>query len=182
MHTSTTTLIALAMTPVGLTGSDFGLSQRAAPVRADTRTDIVLRRQETLTEWNVVTSEGDTPIEQLRQKVQEYANLSDGWDGPGSIHASSQSRDAALGFIDQIPIGIPVPGIMISSQGEIGFYWDFAGGNADISFTESGAASFFARSGQSHEIYVEHLKTSDFSRQWFFANLGAIAAPDRIAA
>ena len=146
MHALTTTLIALAMTPVGLTGADFGLSARAVPVRADSSTDVVLRRQETLTEWKIDTSDGDTPIDQLRQKVHEYANLSDGWDGPGSLQASSHSRDAALGFIDQIPIGIPVPGIMISSQGEIGFYWDFAGGNADISFTGRGTGSFFARS------------------------------------
>jgi hypothetical protein len=184
MSSLTTALVALALTPATVIGSGTMVAPRLTPVNQAAKTDAVLRRQTTPTEWKIELDTDATPdpLEALRDEAIRYASLSDGWDGPSSIAVSVASRNSALAFIDVLPPGLPLPKIMVSPEGEIGFYWDLGGGYADISFSENGRGSFFSRTTSSQEEYLEDLAEGSFSRDWFYQRLGEMAAPSLKAA
>lgn len=120
--------------------------------------------------------------ELLAREVKTYAFLEDGWDGEGSARPTEYSTLEALRFIDRLPGGLPPPHAMVSSAGELGFYWDLEGGYADISFAADGSASFFSRTHSGQEFFQEALNSDNFSREWFFQVLGVMAAPQVAAA
>lgn len=118
----------------------------------------------------------------LKQQIQIYAQQTDEWDGPGSVAPSPASSSAAMSFIDLVPGGLPLPTPMMTPKGEVGFYWDFQHGYADVSFAWDGLGSFFSRTKAGEEHYSENLSTHQFTRQWFFDAIGALSSPSAIAA
>jgi hypothetical protein len=178
------TIITFAVVPAALvTGSPaFGVAKPVAKT-ARSETDATLRSAPARTEIAMkAVGSGPDRAERLREKAREYAEFQDGWDGDGSLRPFARSSEAALKFIDQLPGGLPLPGIMVSAAGEIGFYWDLNGGYADISFSESGAGSFFSRTLAGEEEYLADLQVAGLGRDWFFERLGAMAAPKHAAA
>lgn len=118
----------------------------------------------------------------LALEVKSYARLPEGWDGPGSVQANSTSLTAALAFVEILPGGLPLPRPMVSSSGEVGFYWDLERGFADISFEANGSASFFSRTHEGQEAFQDGLKVNELSRNWFFESIGYLASPQSNAA
>ena len=180
METIKNTLIALALTPITVIAAPASSGLKTAPVRAAYQTDTVFHAKTASTAWNIKLPAFDSPpdlADALRTKALMYSEFEDGWDGEGSVAATGTCGDAALAFIDSLPGGLPLPGIMMSFSGEIGFYWDLSGGYADISFAKDGVGSFFSRSSQAQEVFIEELKQGQFTRDWFFGQLGAMAAP-----
>lgn len=118
----------------------------------------------------------------LASEVKVYKSLTMGWDGSESVPPSVSSIDSALTFITKLPGGLPLPRPMISSIGEVGFYWDMDGGFADISFTNDGKASFFSRSTLGIEEFHEDMHIQTFTRDWFFLALGELSSPQTLAA
>jgi hypothetical protein len=156
------------------------------PASADqTRTEYILRAVPSTTELKIKIQPGlepVDPIEALKLKAYEFSSFTNGWDGSGSLAPSGESIDAALAFIEILPGGLPLPEIMLSQAGEVGFYWDLIGGYADISFAETGLGSFFSRVKSGEEIFLDDLARGTFTRDWFFEQLGGMAAPERRAA
>lgn len=118
----------------------------------------------------------------LAQEIQTYKFLKNGWDGKGSVSAFPESMAAAMQFVEQLPGGLPLPGAMLSSSGEVGFYWDIQGGYADLSFASDGLGSFFSRTHEGQEYFQEALAVESLTREWFFHVLGAMTAPKMEAA
>ena len=112
---------------------------------------------------------------QLRNEIQAYLRLDDGWDGEGSLRPSKGSEIAALAFLDAIPGGLPLPVTMVSSQGKLEFYWDLPGGYADISFDAERKGSFFSRDNDNREVFVDDLLSEHFTKEWCFKMIGPIA-------
>lgn|GEM_PF-5208561 len=107
-------------------------------------------------------------------EIQKYASFADDWDGEGSCAPYIASISASLNFLEMLPGGLPLPKPMVSSDGEIGFYWDLAQGFADISFDERGAASFFSRTHRGEESYQENIRLESLSSNWMFGNIGVL--------
>ena len=184
MSSLTTIAIVMAMAPVTMIGSPLSTAAKVAPITTTQRTEGIFSRKLAPTEWKIEVDDSLAvdPIDALRDEVLKFASLASGWDGPGSMAAPEQSRNAALAFIDRIPKGLPLPGAMMSQNGEIEFFWDLAHGYADITFEASGLASFFSRANNSAEEFIEALNESAFTRAWFFERLGALDAPIALAA
>ncbi|MDP9990421.1 hypothetical protein J2W28_000196 [Variovorax boronicumulans] len=176
------TVIALAMAPATVTGTAFGISAHNDLTRPLVRvkTETGFHRETLNTEWfidHLFLSGPDDLTDTLRNQAFRYSMLQDGWDGEGSSAPSEASFTAAMDFIGRLPAGLTLPGIMISSEGEIGFYWQLQGGYADISFDEYGMASFYSRPAISDEVFLEDLAMATFTRDWFFQQLGEMDAP-----
>jgi hypothetical protein len=118
----------------------------------------------------------------IREEILSYAQLNDGWDGEGSKAATPDSKNAAEQFLDLVPSGLELPRTMISSAGELGFYWDLPQGFADISFALDGSASFFSRSSDGSESYTEFDPGHVFPREWFFDSLKKLSPRIALAA
>lgn len=180
MDTVSTLGIITTLVPALLTGVPSISTVRGVATPNSVRTDVLLRPMHAPSEIELTSSQpGLDPVDFLRAKANEFALLEDGWDGDTSVAPSQASVAAALGFIDRLPGGLPLPGIMVSSQGEIGFYWDLNGGYADISFSSAGEGSFFSRTPMGQEEFFDELAVASLDRKWFFDRLGAMAAPHR---
>ena len=178
------TLFTIAMVPAAVGTATAWSGPPLTAIRGESRTDAAIRSERSSTEIKV--AQPDTPlvdpIEVLKQTARTYATFVDGWDGEGSFAASAASVESSLAFIDQLPGGLPLPGIMLARDGELGFYWDLIGGYADISFSLGGSASFFSRSNAGEEQYIDEIPLHRITRSWFFEQLGQLASPTARAA
>lgn len=181
---TTMALVAAFLAPVPLTRRpDWSLGSHVIKHPISTvglNTNDLLIAPQVPTEFILMSASQNLSLDRrdlLTKEINAYESLKDGWDGGGSSHASSASVSAALQFVSRLPGGLPLPGAMMSSVGEVGFYWDFEGGYADISFSSDGAASFFSRTHEGQEYFQESLVVEAFTRDWFFQVLGAMAAP-----
>lgn len=94
--------------------------------------------------------------EAVKFELNAYLELADDWDGPGSKAPSAEPIATAIGFMDRLPSGIPLPKPMLSSSGEVGLYWDVDAIYADVAFEGGDAFSLFIRNRQTDvEIFVE---------------------------
>jgi hypothetical protein len=94
----------------------------------------------------------------LKTELKSYTALTDGWDGVGSKKPSADQLAFALKLIDTLPASVPLPKPMLSSNGEIGFYWKNKKLLADIAIENNSSFSFFARSLLSQqEVFVDFI-------------------------
>ena len=183
----TSTMIALALSPATATSGAFVMTNQIghAPSMVHVKTETGFARFALQTEWSLertLSNGSDDLRDALRDEAHRYQRLQDGWDGDGSTKPGEASIEAALSFIDRLPAGLTLPGIMLSSEGEVGFYWQLPSGYADISFDSAGAASFYSRPAVGAEVFLENLAMDTFTRTWFFQQLGEMDAPTRQAA
>jgi len=132
--------------------------------------------------YQIQVSQSTDLRELINAQLDQYKGYSAGWDGSGSLGPSAESLTAARQFLAAFAGGLPLPVPMLSPSGEVGFYWDERGGYADISFDQGGSGSFFSRTEGGDEIYEEGLTSQRFTRDWLFAHLGEICAPQALAA
>jgi hypothetical protein len=85
-------------------------------------------------------------VDLLRAEIESYKELTEGWDGEGSVTPSNAAIDGARKLIDRLPAGITLPKAMISSSGELGFYWKTDTFYADIAIEDANIFSLFVRS------------------------------------
>lgn len=83
-------------------------------------------------------------IEELRQ----YEQLENGWDGADDDIAPSRvAIDEAIHFVENLPPFVELPEPMVSSDGQVGFFWHNANIYLDIGFRGQGECTFFGKFG-----------------------------------
>ena len=95
--------------------------------------------------WLVGTGAAELALAAVREEIEAYEGLSDGWDGPSSKAPSKDSVELAKDMLEQLPQALPIPKSMLSPSGEIGLYWNLSHRFADIVLEESGTLSVFIR-------------------------------------
>lgn len=83
--------------------------------------------------------------------VEDYGNLPDGWDGPGSQPpTASQQQSAKFSLVALMSYRLPCPVPMVCADGTIGVYWDNDPWYASIDFDSSGRHPWVVIKGSQH--------------------------------
>lgn len=78
-------------------------------------------------------------------ELDDFEGLVGGWDGPGSVPASSEALSAARKLVREFSSWAVVPEVSLAPDGEISVYWNAPGSYVDVSFQRTGRASIYAR-------------------------------------
>lgn len=117
-----------------------------------------------------------SPQEALKLEVVGYGEYQDGWNGLGSIGPSRSAISAALGVLDLLPGRLPLPRPMLSSDGELGLYWDLLNGYAEICFDADGSLTFFSRQNDGKESFAEGVDSLTLDALWYWSHIGPLEA------
>jgi len=93
-----------------------------------------------------------------------YKSFVDGWDGDGSLAPSASDIHDAIAFVEMLAPYLPLPGAMLSPEGQIGLYWNTPIAYVDINFDSNGTISIYTRgrgAQPSAEQYVDNLNPRD---------------------
>lgn len=102
-----------------------------------------------------------TKGERVKLELHSYLELPMGWDGDSGMPADEALVKNAITFLEALPVGLPIPNVMLSQNGEPSFYWDTEKGYADISFDSSDSASYYARKKEAgDEFFMDDVKLS----------------------
>jgi len=110
----------------------------------------------------VLTSQDNNKLSlcKIERELESYLQLEDGWDGYGGEAPSKDSVFAAIGFLKKVKeSGYKLPKPMVSGDGEVGLYWDYADCYIDVGFEELGEMTFYAKDsygewGEDHPLSV----------------------------
>lgn len=84
----------------------------------------------------------------LIDELRQYEQLEDGWDGADDdIAPSRMAIDEAIHFVENLPPFVDLPEPMVSSDGQVGFFWHDANIYLDIGFRGRGECTFFGKFG-----------------------------------
>ncbi|WP_125954372.1 hypothetical protein [Novosphingobium sp. MD-1] len=98
----------------------------------------------TISDGGYFQDERSLLIDELRQ----YEQLENGWDGAGDDIAPSRvAIDEAIHFVENLPPFVDLPEPMVSSDGQVGFFWHDANIYLDIGFRGQGECTFFGKFG-----------------------------------
>lgn len=99
----------------------------------------------------------------LQAEIESYRHLTAGWDGEDSIGPSNEDIEAAKKLIDHLPAGLELPKPMLTSSGELGFYWKADAYYADLIIEEKDLFSLFVRSRKhpDREFYFDALPIAE---------------------
>lgn len=111
-------------------------------------------------------------ISLIKNELDTYRFLENGWDGEDSLKPTEQSITRAKTIIDNFPSGLPIPTPMLSRKGEVGFYWNNENFYADLQLESDKKISYYARkkSGDFPEIFHDGLLESTIIAEWFKDN------------
>lgn len=87
---------------------------------------------------------GDRGLGKILWSLEQFCDLSAGWDGDGSLPATTDAARDAEAFLRKCPGDIPLPHPSVSSDGVIGLFWKTEHGYADASFEGDGSYFYFA--------------------------------------
>ncbi|KJV06226.1 hypothetical protein [Methylocucumis oryzae] len=119
---------------------------------------------------NVVVNISNDVFSQLNS----YFELKSGWDGPDSSPPASTDIESAINFANLIPPIFPMPKAMLSSDGEVGLYWDDNIAYIDLQFESDQTLSIFSRDRSSgKETFIEADITT-IDSEWFFDTFGEL--------
>ena len=121
------------------------------------------------------------PRELLKREIVAYAQYGNGWNGPDTIGPTSQQITATNAFIEAIPARLPLPRPMLSSNGEIGLYWDLSGGYAEASFESDGNLAFFSRTRLGKEFFQDGIQLKNINDNWFWGGVGSLDVLEAVA-
>ena len=93
----------------------------------------------------------------LVAQIEKFADFPLEWDGEGTTPPSSAAVAAAKSFISNLKPGISMPTAMLTGSGALEFFWNSKDGYADISFDQSGTASFFGRDSKNEEFFIDEI-------------------------
>jgi hypothetical protein len=98
-------------------------------------------------------------LELLRNELRAYQNLAAGWDGEESAAPEASHLSAASALLNALPAGLPLPKTMLSTNGEVGLYWNDDRWLADAVIEDESHFSLFIRSLKqgNHEIFVSSI-------------------------
>lgn len=82
----------------------------------------------------------------LKSEIESYSELEEDWDLEGGRPPARSHIDAAKRLLDVIPGGFPLPKTVVTSDGEVGLYWDTERFFADIAVEGDNSFSLFAKS------------------------------------
>lgn len=100
-------------------------------------------------------------IQAFRTRLNEYRNLSDGWDGGDGIAPSSDSLSDLEALFDLVVNGgYPIPDPSISSEGEVGLYWRKNSIYINLEFDEGGLYSFYGQNAKGAVKFLDNLPLS----------------------
>lgn len=104
-----------------------------------------------------IANADDKPAK-LKDILNSYLGLREGWDGYEGITPTNDAVNQAQQFVDRLleynyDYRLPKP--MLSSDGEVGFYWDVYGCYLSIEFEEDGSFYFYGRDEIGHECSGE---------------------------
>lgn len=120
--------------------------------------------------------------EQLKRETKSYSSLVAGWAGINSVVPSPSAMHIALGLIDSFPARLPLPRPMLSSDGELAFYWDLQHGYAELGIDKVGSVTFFSRASGGQERFEEQLSILGMSQSWFWEAIGHLDTTLKAAA
>jgi len=83
-------------------------------------------------------------LDRLQATLQSYLKLEEGWDGYNGLPASPEAVEDALEFLQQKPADIRLPYPQLSSDGEVGLYWQTDKVFADVGFRGKRLYSVYA--------------------------------------
>jgi hypothetical protein len=84
----------------------------------------------------------------LIDELRQYELLENGWDGAeDDIGPSRVAIDEAINFVENLPPFVDLPEPMVSSDGQVGFFWHDANIYLDIGFRGRGECTFFGKFG-----------------------------------
>lgn len=121
------------------------------------------------------------PRELLKREIVAYAQYDDGWNGSDTIGPTSGQITATNAFIEAIPARLPLPRPMLSSNGEIGLYWDLSGGYAEASFESDGNIAFFSRTRLGKESFQDGIQLKSIDDNWFWGAVGSLDLLEAVA-
>lgn len=103
----------------------------------------------------------DKNFDILISKLADFLTLSPGWDTEESIPPSIESIEDTLSFIKKLrEHNFPFPQPMLSTEGQIGLFWDEYGVFIDIEIEGSNKISYFAKDSNGQKIGADDI---DFS-------------------
>jgi hypothetical protein len=120
--------------------------------------------------------------ELLKRETKAYSLFESGWEEDGNIPPSKIAMTQALTFIDSLPSRLPLPRPMLSANGELGLYWDLDGGYAELSFETNGQISFFSRTLNGQEKFLDTVSLLLLDNKWLWDSVGKFDAPLLVAA
>lgn len=83
----------------------------------------------------------------LNERVIQFRNLEDGWDGYDGQAATFGSFIDAGTFISRLPVRFSPPAAMLSGDGEISLFWKKHGVYLEVSFPGDGTYHFIYKGG-----------------------------------
>lgn len=84
----------------------------------------------------------------LIDELRQYEQLENGWDGADDDIAPSRvAIDEAIHFVENLPPFVDLPEPMVSSDGQVGFFWHDVNIYLDIGFRGQGQCTFFGKVG-----------------------------------
>jgi hypothetical protein len=123
-----------------------------------------------LTQWDSASKGVDTMVQspqvqllvsefdRVAAELDSYLMLAPGWDGEHSVVPTRAAVAKAKTFLLSLPLGVPPPTPMVSSNGAAELYWDGAAGYVDVSFTPDGDMSIYGQASDGRALYEEGLQ------------------------
>ena len=110
-------------------------------------------------------------------QLNSYFELKSGWDGPDSFPPTSTDIESAINFVNSIPSIFPMPKAMLSSDGEVGLYWDDNIAYIDLQFESDQTLSIFSRDRSSGKEKFIEADIATIDSEWFFDTFGELLRP-----
>lgn len=108
-------------------------------------------------------------VDNIRRELMEYDALQDGWDGPDSVRPLRSNLAEASAWLGRLPLGAQLPRSMLSSNGDVGLYWDLNGGYAELTFEHEGELTFFATNRSGYREIIEGRALLEEKEKYLFS-------------
>ena len=105
-------------------------------------------------------------FEELENIVNNYSLLEEGWDGYDGVAASSDIVESALEVLKKVELHkLAIPSTMLSSSGNIGFYWENDPLYIQINIKPNNKYFEYIEKGDTYYGEDNKLVTQDLSKQ-----------------
>ena len=111
-------------------------------------------------------------LESIKNEIDSYYDLSDGWDGDESYAPAVESLTRAKILLGKFPSGIANPIPMISKNGILGFYWSNEFFYADLHLEDEQNISLYIRKKIDglDEFFFDDLPEDSLTTSWIKEN------------
>lgn len=102
-----------------------------------------------------------TPVSEVVGKLTSFMELKDGWDGYDGRAPSIDAIQDAISFAEKLNINMKMPKPMLSSDGEVGLFWEKDQNYIDVGFYGEKIYSFYAQFDDGQEILRDDVALED---------------------